>query len=132
MTVLLMAVALLLGVALNYLIPQSVFLLIASIATFATVWVWLMILLAPGRHAPAHGAAPGRRAEVPGAAVAICAGGGDRLHAVHLRGARLFPDTRPALWVGAIWIALLVIAYRRWVRPKGDAAHGVLQAQGGL
>ena len=46
MTVLLMAVALLLGVALNYLIPQSVFLLIASIATFATVWVWLMILLA--------------------------------------------------------------------------------------
>ena len=43
-----------------------------------------------------------------------------------------FPDTRPALWVGAIWIALLVIAYRRWVRPKGDAAHGVLQAQGGL
>ncbi len=32
--------------ALNYLIPQSVFLLIASIATFATVWVWLMILLA--------------------------------------------------------------------------------------
>ncbi|MGV8540211.1 hypothetical protein, partial [Pseudomonas aeruginosa] len=20
----------------------------------------------------------------------------------------------------------------RWVRPKGDAAHGVLQAQGGL
>lgn len=43
-----------------------------------------------------------------------------------------FPDTRPALWVGAIWIAVLVIAYRRWVRPKGDAAHGVLQAQGGL
>ncbi|WP_244247836.1 hypothetical protein, partial [Pseudomonas aeruginosa] len=28
--------------------------------------------------------------------------------------------------------AVLVIAYRRWVRPKGDAAHGVLQAQGGL
>ncbi|WP_230964456.1 hypothetical protein, partial [Pseudomonas aeruginosa] len=25
-----------------------------------------------------------------------------------------------------------LIAYRRWVRPKGDAAHGVLQAQGGL
>ncbi len=32
------------GVLLNYLIPESVFLLIASIATFATVWVWLMIL----------------------------------------------------------------------------------------
>ncbi|MFX8223314.1 proline-specific permease ProY, partial [Acinetobacter baumannii] len=30
---------------LNYLIPENVFLIIASIATFATVWVWLMILL---------------------------------------------------------------------------------------
>lgn len=49
----------------------------------------------PGRHAPAHGATPGRRAEVPGAAVAIRAGGGDRLHAVHLRGARLFPGHPP-------------------------------------
>ena len=45
MTVVVMAVALLAGVVLNYLIPEDVFLLIASIATFATVWVWLMILL---------------------------------------------------------------------------------------
>jgi len=45
MTVVVMSVALLLGVLLNYLIPEGVFLLIASIATFATVWVWLMILL---------------------------------------------------------------------------------------
>ncbi|MNU08027.1 Proline-specific permease ProY [compost metagenome] len=29
-----------------------------------------------------------------------------------------FPDTRPALWVGAVWIALLVVAYWMWVRPK--------------
>lgn len=45
--------ALLIGVLLNYLIPENVFLLIASIATFATVWVWLMILLTCG-HAPQH------------------------------------------------------------------------------
>ena len=44
-TVLTMAGALLGGVVLNYLIPENVFLIIASIATFATVWVWLMILL---------------------------------------------------------------------------------------
>ncbi|VTP60461.1 Proline-specific permease ProY [Serratia rubidaea] len=30
---------------LNYLIPKQIFMIIASIATFATVWVWLMILL---------------------------------------------------------------------------------------
>lgn len=45
MTVVVMGAALLIGVLLNYLIPENVFLLIASIATFATVWVWLMILL---------------------------------------------------------------------------------------
>ena len=46
MTVVVMAGVLLIGVVLlNYLIPENVFLIIASIATFATVWVWLMILL---------------------------------------------------------------------------------------
>jgi len=45
MTVVVMAGVLLIGVLLNYLIPENVFIIIASIATFATVWVWLMILL---------------------------------------------------------------------------------------
>ena len=45
MTVLVMGVTLLAGVVLNYLIPEDIFLIIASIATFATVWVWLMILV---------------------------------------------------------------------------------------
>lgn len=132
MTVLLMAVALLLGVALNYLIPQSVFLLIASIATFATVWVWLMILLAQvgmrRRMGPRQVAA--LKFPVPLWPFAPAAAIVFMLFIFVVLG--YFPDTRPALWVGAIWIAVLVIAYRRWVRPKGDAAHGVLQAQGGL
>ena len=34
------------SVVLNYLMPEQVFVLIASLAAFATVWVWLMILLA--------------------------------------------------------------------------------------
>ncbi len=44
-TVLVMSVVMLLGVYLNYLLPEKIFVIIASIATFATVWVWLMILL---------------------------------------------------------------------------------------
>ena len=44
MTVVMMAGILLVGVVLNAVIPENVFLLIASIATFATVWVWVMIL----------------------------------------------------------------------------------------
>ena len=40
-----MTVALLFSVYLNYIMPENVFLVIASLATFATVWVWIMILL---------------------------------------------------------------------------------------
>lgn len=46
MVIVVMACALTIGVGLNYWIPQNAFLLIASIATFATIWVWMAILLA--------------------------------------------------------------------------------------
>lgn len=39
-----MMLAMLVAVYLNYLMPEKVFLVIASLATFATVWVWIMIL----------------------------------------------------------------------------------------
>lgn len=44
-TVILLAV-MAVGVVLNALIPESVFAIVASLATFATIFVWLMILLA--------------------------------------------------------------------------------------
>ncbi|MFT3945078.1 MAG: amino acid permease [Ancrocorticia sp.] len=44
MSVLVMCSGLAVGAVLNALIPDSVFAIIASLATFATVWVWLMIL----------------------------------------------------------------------------------------
>ncbi len=40
-----MTTALLFAVYLNYIMPENVFTVIASLATFATVWVWIMILL---------------------------------------------------------------------------------------
>ncbi len=33
-----------------------------------------------------------------------------------------FPDSRPALIVGAVWIGLLVLAYLIWVKPVADQA----------
>lgn len=45
MTIVVMSVIMLIGVYLNYIIPKDIFVIIASLATFATVWVWLMILL---------------------------------------------------------------------------------------
>ncbi len=43
---LLSIIALLLGVLLNYLVPDQVFVWVTAIATFGAVWTWTMILLA--------------------------------------------------------------------------------------
>lgn len=118
MTVVVMGIALLCGVVLNYLIPEDVFLLIASIATFATVWVWLMILItqiAMRRSMSAEEVAQ-LKFPVPFWPVAPMVATAFMLFVFGVLG--YFPDTRPALVVGAVWIVLLVIAYRLWVKPK--------------
>jgi len=118
MTVLVMGVTLLGGVLLNYLIPKNVFLLIASLATFATVWVWLMILLTQVamRRSMSREEAAQLKFAVPfwpyGPAAAIVF----MLFIFGVLG--YFPDNRAALIVGAVWIVLLLVAYRLWVKPK--------------
>ncbi|MDU8459604.1 amino acid permease [Pseudomonas syringae group sp. J254-4] len=118
MTVLVMGIALLGGVLLNYLIPKDVFLLIASLATFATVWVWLMILLTQVamRRSMSREETAQLKFAVPfwpyGPAAAIVF----MLFIFGVLG--YFPDNRAALIVGAIWIVLLLIAYGVWVKPK--------------
>ncbi|RMO93386.1 Proline-specific permease proY [Pseudomonas syringae pv. philadelphi] len=118
MTVLVMGVTLLGGVLLNYLIPKDVFLLIASLATFATVWVWLMILLTQVamRRSMNREEVTQLKFAVPfwpyGPAAAIVF----MLFIFGVLG--YFPDNRAALIVGAIWIVLLLIAYGLWVKPK--------------
>ena len=118
MTVVVMGVTLLAGVLLNYLIPKNVFLLIASLATFATVWVWLMILLTQVamRRSMSREEAAQLKFPVPfwpyGPAAAIVF----MLFIFGVLG--YFPDNRAALIVGAIWIVLLVIAYYLWIRSR--------------
>lgn len=118
MTVLVMGAALLCGVVLNYLIPENVFLLIASIATFATVWVWLMILvtqIAMRRSMSAEEVAQ-LKFPVPFWPVAPIVA---TLFMVFVFGVLgYFPDSQAALVVGAVWIVLLVVAYWIWVKPK--------------
>lgn len=119
LTVVVMAGALLIGVVLNYLIPERVFLLIASIATFATVWVWLMILVSQVAMRRRMSAAEQQALafKVPfwpvGPALAIAF----MLFVFAVLG--WFPKTQMALLVGLVWIALLVLAYWLWVRPSG-------------
>lgn len=127
MTVVVMSVALLLGVLLNYLIPENVFLLIASIATFATVWVWLMILftqVAMRRAMTAEQVAQ-LKFPVPFWPYAPMAAIAFMLFVFGVLG--YFPDTQAALIVGVVWIVLLVLAYLTWVKPAAGQAALVVR-----
>ena len=120
MTVLLMTAVLLAGVVLNATIPEDVFLLIASIATFATVWVWIMILASHvamkreiARNTLAPSAFPVPLWPLASILTALIMAG-----VIVLLG--VYADTRVALYVGALWLVLLTLAFKLWVRGKGQ------------
>jgi histidine transporter len=116
-------------VLLNYLIPENVFLLIASIATFATVWVWLMILftqVAMRRSMSAEQVAQ-LKFPVPFWPYAPMAAIAFMLFVFGVLG--YFPDTQAALIVGVVWIVLLVLAYLTWVKPAAAQAARVTSDQ---
>ncbi|MBJ2246293.1 amino acid permease [Pseudomonas haemolytica] len=117
MTVVVMGAALLGGVVLNYLIPENVFLLIASIATFATVWVWLMILFTQVamRRSMTKEQVAELKFPVPFWPYAPAAAIVFMLFVFGVLG--YFPGTQAALMVGAVWIVLLIVAYLLWVKP---------------
>ncbi|MBD8098276.1 amino acid permease [Pseudomonas fluorescens] len=125
MTVLVMGAALLGGVVLNYLIPENVFLLIASIATFATVWVWLMILFTQVamRRSMSKEQVAELKFPVPFWPYAPAAAIVFMLFVFGVLG--YFPDTQAALMVGAVWIVLLIVAYLLWVKPAAGQAAKV-------
>jgi len=118
MTVVVMAGVLLIGVVLNYLIPENVFMIIASIATFATVWVWLMILLSQVAMRRKLSTAEIKALDFPiwGWPVAPAFAIGFMVFILVMMG--YFPDSRPAIYVGITWLALLTLAYRIWVKPQ--------------
>ncbi|SDK77845.1 histidine:proton symporter, AAT family [Pseudomonas delhiensis] len=129
LTVVVMAGALLLGVVLNYLIPEDVFLLIASLATFATVWVWLMILLSQvgmRRQMTAQEAAR-LKYKVPFWPYAPAAAIVFMLFIFAILAA--FPKTQMALWAGFAWVGLLVIGFRTMNR-RGGAGDNVAEDVG--
>lgn len=111
MTVVVMTVALLVGVVLNYAIEERVFVIIASVATFATIFVWLMILLAHFRFRAQqhHGEASAEDFPVPGWPYLQVFATGFLLFVVLLLG--FGADTRVALIVGAAWLLALAAAY---------------------
>lgn len=111
MTMVVMTVALLVGVVLNYAIEERVFVIIASVATFATIFVWLMILLAHFRFRAQqhHGEASVADFPVPGWPYLQVFATGFLMFVVLLLG--FGADTRVALIVGAAWLLVLVGAF---------------------
>jgi len=116
MTVLGMALVLVVGVVLNALLPERLFMIIASVATFATVWVWIMILasyLAMRRKE--EGAS---EYSVPGGNAAVWAALIFMAFVVVLLA--LSAETRIALYAGAGWLLLLFVLYQGVDRQKAE------------
>lgn len=111
MTVVVLTVALLAAVVLNYLIPEQVFVLIASLAAFATLWVWLMILLS--HFAMRRSLTLQQRQEirfpVPCWPVAPVVTLLFMLLVIGVLGA--VAETRLALIAGLVWLAILTVFY---------------------
>lgn len=119
MTVVMMTGILLVGVVLNAVIPENIFLIIASIATFATIWVWVMILaahVAMKREIARKGLAPSAF-PIPLWPLASIITIAFMAVVIVVLGAN--PDTSVALWVGGVWLVLLLAAFKLWVRGDG-------------
>ncbi|OTA17003.1 amino acid transporter [Xenorhabdus vietnamensis] len=118
MTVLVMIAVLLFGVVLNYLIPKEIFILIASVATFATVWVWLMILVSHVAMRRQMSAEEIKTLKFPipmwpiAPAITIVF----MVSIILLLG--YFEQTRNALYVGIGWVFILTLAYFFGVKKK--------------
>ncbi|MEM6160551.1 proline-specific permease ProY [Erwinia sp. P6884] len=121
-TVLVMMLAMLVAVYLNYLMPEKVFLVIASLATFATVWVWIMILFAQigFRRSLTKEEAKALKFAMPGGRFTALVGILFLAFIIGLIG--YFPDTRISLYVGIGWLALLLVSWlfvRKRVSVRG-------------
>ncbi len=123
MTVIVMAIALLGAVVLNYLIPERVFVLIASLAAFATLWVWLMILLShfAMRRSLTAQERENIRFPVPCWPIAPVVTLIFMVLVIGVLGA--VAETRLALITGLVWLVMLTMIYfwRVKKRPAGIA-----------
>ena len=109
MTVVTMALVLAIGVVLNALM-EDVFTVVASIATFATVWVWLMIVLSHIQMRRKHMDEPTEHSfPSPWWPVASYLA---LFFMLFVIGVLAYdPQQRIAFYVGGAWVALLCVAY---------------------
>lgn len=105
------AAVMLIGVALNYLVPEQVFTIVTSVALVGTLWTWGIILVAHANYRRAVAAGRLRAApfRMPGAPFANWLVLAFLLLVAVLLAKR--PDTRVALYVAPFWFGVLVLSY---------------------
>jgi AAT family amino acid transporter/D-serine/D-alanine/glycine transporter len=107
------AAVMLIGVALNYLVPERVFTIVTSVALVGTLWTWGIILVAHAnyRRAVAAGRVKAAPFRMPGAPFANWIVLAFLVLVAVLLAPQ--PDTRVALYVAPFWFGLLGVAYAR-------------------
>jgi len=107
------AALMLVGVFLNYAVPDKVFIWVTSVSLIGTLWTWSIIMLAHRnyRRAVAEGRAAAVSYRMPGAPVA------NWIVMIFLAVVAVMlaldPATRVALYVAPIWFGLVAFAYIR-------------------
>ncbi|MBC9926619.1 amino acid permease [Leucobacter sp. cx-169] len=123
LTVVAMVGALLVGVVLNALFPDQIFFLIAALATFATVVVWLFILIAHVRMKREIAAQNKLPSEFPSPWWPFASYATIAFIVFVLVMIAIVPGTRPAIIVGSVWVGILLLGYRLFVRGTGRQRH---------
>ena len=111
------AALMLVGVLLNFLVPDQVFIWVTSVALIGTLWTWAIIMLAHRgyKQAVQEGGAHGVSFRMPGAPLANWLVVGFLIVVAALLS--IEPGTRVALYVAPIWFGLLGVAYVR-MKPR--------------
>ena len=106
------AALMLIGVALNYVVPEEVFIWVTSVALVGSLWTWGMIMFSHlrFREAVAAGRIKASSFRMPGAPIANWVVIGFLVLIALFLG--IDPDTRVALYVAPIWFAILALGYR--------------------
>jgi AAT family amino acid transporter len=111
------AAVMLIGVVLNYVVPDNVFIWVTSIALIGTLWTWGIIMVSHRnyRRAVQAGRAKASPYRMPGAPYANWF----VLAVIVMVSAMLWlqPDTRVALFVAPFWFGLLGLGYAR-LKPQ--------------
>lgn len=112
------AAVMLIGTALNYVVPKEVFAWVTSISLIGTLWTWIIIMYSHSKYRQAvnEGRIAGVAYRMPGWPVA------NWLVIIFLLiVAAMFwpdPDTRVALYVAPFWFGLLGLSYYLWVKRR--------------